>query len=142
AQAPKPASGGGAEACLAAALVEGFDAAIANGDLERIRDIWSRRLSAIAAEAGTAKDVYSTVDHNGVVMEFDAPPAADRLAQTVTDASGAPMRDAVDAYRVEADPESACAHCHTGPMFDVIGPDGVAQGVTFEDECAAEEYAG
>jgi hypothetical protein len=55
-QAPKPASAGGAEACLAAAMVEGIDEAIANGDIERIRDIWNRRLGAIAAEANTAKE--------------------------------------------------------------------------------------
>lgn len=44
-------------------------------------------------------------------------------------------------YRVEIDtPE--CEKCHRAATFNVIGPDDIAEGITFGDECDAEEYAG
>lgn len=46
------------------------------------------------------------------------------------------------AYRVEPT-TGKCGHCSSenAPYFDVIGPDGFAQGTTFGDEVDAEEHA-
>jgi hypothetical protein len=74
--AAKTASAGGAEACLAATMVEGIDEAIANGDIERIRDIWNRRLGAIAAEADTAKEDAADVARYSA-DDFVAPPPSE-----------------------------------------------------------------
>lgn len=46
----------------------------------------------------------------------------------------------VDRYRVEANP--GCGTCGRGGSFDVVGPDGIAIGTSFDDEADAQERAG
>lgn len=44
------------------------------------------------------------------------------------------------AYRVEIG-SPACPHCDTGATWDVIGPDGIATGTSYDDEPDADEMA-
>lgn len=45
------------------------------------------------------------------------------------------------AYHVEAAPGTPCPTCHGGALYDVVGPDDVAIGMSFEDIVDAEETA-
>lgn len=52
-----------------------------------------------------------------------------------------PAPEAREPYEV-SDSDTACAHCGAGQRWDVIGPDGVAVGISFADEAEAHETAG
>ena len=69
-----------ADGCFEAALVEGWIDALANGDIERIRDIWNRRISmarvplvGILAEGPQLLDEVErlTKSRNEWIRDFD-----------------------------------------------------------------------
>jgi hypothetical protein len=61
------------------------------------------------------------------------------------EAGGEPVVGTIDTtkmpYTVEPDDSSFCVNCGTGRMWDVIGPDGVALGMSFGIESDAEDLA-
>lgn len=61
--------------------------------------------------------------------------------QAMTDSTGGTIDTTKMPYTVESDNSDECPYCLHGCKFDVIGPDGVALGVTFDDYDDARDHA-